>query len=118
MKEKTILIITGPTATGKTKIGIKLANLFDGEIISSDSMQIYKHLSIGTAKPDDEEKSQAKHHLIDVVEPSEEFSVQQFVEKADTITFIASGTFIATTKTTMDVSTSIKPSNLSITYRR
>lgn len=85
MKENTILIITGPTATGKTKLGIELANLFNGEIISSDSMQIYKDLTIGTAKPDKEELAQAKHHLIDIVNPNDEFSVQQFVEKADNV---------------------------------
>ena len=83
MKENTILIITGPTATGKTKLGIDCANMFNGEIISSDSMQIYKDLNIGTAKPTKEEVSQAKHHLIDVVEPDEEFSVQQFVSLAE-----------------------------------
>lgn len=83
MKENTILIITGPTATGKTKLGIDCASMFNGEIISSDSMQIYKHLNIGTAKPTKEETSQAKHHLIDVVEPDEEFSVQQFVSLAE-----------------------------------
>lgn len=83
MKDNKILIITGPTATGKTKLGIECANMFNGEIISSDSMQIYKHLNIGTAKPTKEEISQAKHHLIDVVEPDEEFSVQQFVKLAE-----------------------------------
>lgn len=83
MKDNTILIITGPTATGKTKLGIECAKMFNGEIISSDSMQIYKHLNIGTAKPTKEEISQAKHHLIDVVEPDEEFSVQQFVKLAE-----------------------------------
>lgn len=83
MKKNTILIITGPTATGKTKLAIECANLFNGEIISSDSMQIYKKLDIGTAKPDKEELSQAKHHMVDIVEPNEEFSVQEFVSLAD-----------------------------------
>lgn len=85
MKKNTILIITGPTASGKTKLGIDCANLFSGEIISADSMQIYKDLNIGTAKPDEKELSMAKHHLIDVVKPNEEFSVQQFVTNADKI---------------------------------
>ena len=85
MKKNTILIITGPTASGKTKLGIDCANLFNGEIISADSMQIYKDLNIGTAKPDEKELSMAKHHLIDVVKPNEEFSVQQFVTNADKI---------------------------------
>lgn len=83
MKKNTILIITGPTASGKTKLGIECARVFNGEIISADSMQIYKHLNIGTAKPDNIEISQAKHHLIDIVEPNEEFSVQQYVQLAD-----------------------------------
>lgn len=83
MKKNTILIITGPTATGKTKLAIECANLFNGEIISSDSMQIYKKLDIGTAKPNKEELSQAKHHMVDIVEPNEEFSVQEFVSLAD-----------------------------------
>ena len=85
MKKNTILIITGPTASGKTKLGIDCANLFNGEIVSADSMQIYKELNIGTAKPDKKELSMAKHHLIDVVKPNEEFSVQQFVSYADKI---------------------------------
>ncbi|MBQ3214303.1 MAG: tRNA (adenosine(37)-N6)-dimethylallyltransferase MiaA [Clostridia bacterium] len=85
MKKNTILIITGPTASGKTKLGIDCANLFNGEIISADSMQIYKDLNIGTAKPNIEELCMAKHHLIDLVEPNEEFSVQQFVTKADRV---------------------------------
>ena len=83
MKKNTILIITGPTATGKTKLAIECANLFNGEIISSDSMQIYKKLDIGTAKPDKEELLQAKHHMVDIVEPNKEFSVQEFVSLAD-----------------------------------
>ena len=85
MKKNTILIITGPTASGKTKLGIDCANMFNGEVISADSMQIYKYLDIGTAKPDKSELSMAKHHLINIVEPNEEFSVQQFVNQADII---------------------------------
>lgn len=85
MKENTILIITGPTATGKTKLAIECANKYNGEIISADSMQIYKDLNIGTAKADAEELSQAKHHLIDCVEPYDDFSVQQFVERAEDV---------------------------------
>lgn len=85
MKKNTILIITGPTATGKTKLAIECANKYNGEIISADSMQIYKELNIGTAKADKEELSQAKHHLIDCVEPNDDFSVQQFVERAEDV---------------------------------
>ena len=85
MKNNTILVITGPTATGKTELGIKCANLFNGEILSADSMQIYKYLDIGTAKPTADELKQAKHHMVDIVDPNEEFSVQQYVEKAEII---------------------------------
>lgn len=81
MKPK-ILIICGPTASGKTKLGIKCASLFNGEIISTDSMQIYKKLDIGTAKPTEVELSQAKHHLIDIIEPNAEFSVGEYSKLA------------------------------------
>lgn len=81
MKPK-ILIICGPTASGKTKLGIKCANLFNGEIISADSMQIYKKLDIGTAKPTADELSQAKHHLVDIIEPNAEFSVGEYSKLA------------------------------------
>ena len=79
---KKILIIAGPTASGKTEFAIKCAKEFNGEIISADSMQIYKKLNIGTAKPSKEETKQAIHHLIDFVDPSENFSVQQYVSYA------------------------------------
>ena len=81
MKE-TILIITGPTASGKTGLAIECAKRFNGEIISCDSMQIYRHLDIGTAKATSEEQKSVKHHLIDIVNPDEEFSVQQYVAQA------------------------------------
>lgn len=77
-----ILIITGPTASGKTDFAILCAKKFNGEIISADSMQIYRHLNIGTAKATTLEQSKVPHHLIDILEPNEEFSVQQFVEMA------------------------------------
>ena len=79
-----ILIIAGPTASGKTEFAIKCAQEFNGEIISADSMQIYKKLNIGTAKPSKEETKQAVHHLIDFVDPGENFSVQQYVSCAKT----------------------------------
>ena len=77
MKPK-ILVICGPTASGKTSLGIKCAKKFNGEIISADSMQIYKKLDIGTAKPTKEEVSQAQHHLIDIVNPDESFNVAEY----------------------------------------
>ena len=82
MKKQTILVISGPTASGKTGLAIECAKKFNGEIISCDSMQIYKFLDIGTAKATEEEQKQVKHHLIDVIEPNEEFSVQEYVKNA------------------------------------
>ena len=73
-----IFCIVGPTAVGKTALAIKLARELDGEIISCDSMQIYKGMDIGTAKPTKEEISSAPHHLIDIKEPSEEFSCADY----------------------------------------
>lgn len=73
-----IIIICGPTCTGKTALGIKLAKIIGGEIISADSMAIYQSLDIGTAKPTIEERSLVKHHLIDVVNPKSKFSVSEY----------------------------------------
>ena len=81
MKPK-ILVVAGPTASGKTKIGVELAKRLNGEIISADSMQIYKHMNIGTAKPTPEEMQNIPHHLIDFVELGENFSVVQYKEMA------------------------------------
>ncbi len=77
MKKK-LLIIAGPTAVGKTDIGIILAGRLDGEIISADSMQIYKNMNIGTAKPSPEERQGIVHHMIDIINPDEDFSVAEF----------------------------------------
>ncbi len=82
MKPK-IVVICGPTASGKTGLGIALANKINGEIISSDSMQIYKDMDIGTAKPTIEEQAQAKHHLIDFVSPDQRYSVADFKKDAE-----------------------------------
>ncbi|MCP3898301.1 MAG: tRNA (adenosine(37)-N6)-dimethylallyltransferase MiaA [Desulfobacteraceae bacterium] len=82
MKKK-ILVICGPTAIGKTGFAIKLANLFSGEIVGADSMQIYKKMDIGTAKPDIDEQKMAKHHLIDIVEPDENFDAGKYIQFAD-----------------------------------
>ena len=77
-----VIVICGPTASGKTGLGIKLANVINGEIISADSMQIYKDMDIGTAKPTKEEQAQAKHHLIDFVSPDKRYTVSDFKEDA------------------------------------
>ncbi|MBO4358906.1 MAG: tRNA (adenosine(37)-N6)-dimethylallyltransferase MiaA [Erysipelotrichaceae bacterium] len=79
---KKVLAIVGPTAVGKTQFGIRCADLFDGEIISGDSIQIYRGLDIGSAKPSKEELSQAVHHLIDIRDPKENYSVKQFQDLA------------------------------------
>ena len=79
-----LLIITGPTGIGKTEISLKLANKYKGEIISSDSMQIYKKLDIGTAKVD-LDKTDIPHHMVDILEAHENFSVADFKIKAKEI---------------------------------
>lgn len=80
--KKPLIILTGPTAVGKTNASIKLAKALDGEIISADSMQVYKHMDIGTAKIKPQEMEGVRHYLIDVLEPSEEFHVVKFQEMA------------------------------------
>ena len=77
-----IVVICGPTASGKTALGIQVAQQANGEIISSDSMQIYKDMDIGTAKPTPEERAQAVHHLVDFVSPDERYSVADFKKDA------------------------------------
>lgn len=79
---KNVIVILGPTASGKTALSVELAKEINGEIISADSMQIYKHMNIGTAKPDKIERGGIPHHLIDEAEPDEEFSVARFKELA------------------------------------
>ena len=73
-----VLAIVGPTAVGKTKISIRVASELDGEIISADARQIYRHMNIGTAKPSSEELRKIPHHMIDIVEPGEYFSAGKF----------------------------------------
>jgi tRNA dimethylallyltransferase len=80
-----IVIILGPTAVGKTDLALDVASVFDGEIISADSMQVYRHLDIGTSKPTREERARVPHHLIDIVDPDEEFSAALFNRKAEGI---------------------------------
>lgn len=83
MKKKIKLFaVVGPTASGKTDLSLRLAEILDGEIISCDSMQIYKDMNIGTAKPSIEERNGIPHHLFDVAEPEEEFSCASYKELA------------------------------------
>lgn len=80
--KRPLVIITGPTASGKTALSIELAKQIGGEIISADSMQVYRHMDIGSAKVTKEEMDGVPHHLIDVLDPSEEFNVVRFQEMA------------------------------------
>jgi len=77
-----IIIICGPTALGKTSTAINLAGTFNGEIIGADSMQIYRYMDIGTAKPTTDEQSRVAHHMIDLIDPDEHFDARQFAEMA------------------------------------
>lgn len=80
--KKQIIIIAGPTAVGKTEYAIETAKAIDGEIVSADSMQLYKYMDIGSAKPTPEELSQVKHYLVDEIDPREKFSVAQYQKLA------------------------------------
>ena len=80
-----LVIICSPTATGKTELAIELASIFGGEILSADSLQVYRYLDIGTAKPSIEQRNKIRHHMIDVVNPDEEFNAAIYTEQARTI---------------------------------
>ena len=80
-KEK-VIVVLGATATGKSSLALQLAKIFDTEIISADSMSVYKNFNVGTAKPIDSERAEIKHYLIDILEPNEKFSVAEFVRMA------------------------------------
>lgn len=82
MPSKKILVIVGPTASGKTRMAVELAKAHNGEVVSADSMQIYRRMDIGTAKPTAEEMDGVPHHMIDVADPEEDFSVARYVEMA------------------------------------
>ena len=82
MKE-TCWVLTGPTASGKTTLSLRLARTHDCEIVCMDSMQIYRGMDIGTAKPTADERAQAVHHMVDVADPTEDFSVARYQEMAE-----------------------------------
>ena len=106
-----VIIIAGPTASGKTDISIRLARVFDGEIISADSMQIYKHMDVGTAKIKREEMNGIKHHMIDIIEPDQNYSVAEFqnecrsiikdITSSNKLPFIVGGTYEKLQKTSI-----------------
>lgn len=77
-----LIAIVGPTSVGKSALAIRLAQIFDGEIVSADSRQVYHYMDIGTAKPSREERALVPHHLIDVVDPDEDFSLALYQEMA------------------------------------
>ena len=80
-----LIIISGPTGVGKSQLSIELAKMLDGEIISCDSMQIYRHMDIGTAKIKSDEMDGITHHMIDIIDPSESFSVKEYKIMAEEI---------------------------------
>src|SRR3954447_25898567 len=76
-------VVVGPTASGKTSLAIELCEKYDGEIVSADSVQVYRHFEVGTGKPSAEERARARHHLIDVIEPSEPMDAARFADLAE-----------------------------------
>ena len=83
MDDPRVICVVGPTATGKTKMGVALAKRFGGEVVSVDSMQIYRGMTVGTAAPTEEETEGVPHHMIAVADPRESWSVAKFTEQAD-----------------------------------
>jgi len=77
-----VVVVTGPTASGKTPLAIEIAQRFDGEIVNADSMQVYRYMDVGTAKPSLEQRAQAPHHLLDVVTPNVTYSAGRYAEEA------------------------------------
>lgn len=83
--KKPLLVITGPTATGKTDLAVQVALKLHGEIVSADSMLVYQGMNIGTAKPDIEARQGIPHHLIDIIAPGEAYNVAQYQQDAETV---------------------------------
>ena len=79
---RNIIVVAGPTAVGKTKYAIEVAKAFNGEVVSCDSMQLYKYMDIGSATPTPEERAQVKHYLVDEIDPREAFSVAEYQKLA------------------------------------
>ena len=80
-----LLAVVGPTASGKTALAVELSKQYNGEVVSADSMQIYKGLGVVTAKPTEDEMQGVAHHLIDCIEPEQEFSVADYVREASAV---------------------------------
>ena len=81
-KRASVLAVVGPTASGKSRLGMEIATRVGGEIIGADSRQIYRHMDIGTAKPTLDDREQVPHHLVDIIDPSDEYSVALYVRQA------------------------------------
>ncbi|MBR2742763.1 MAG: tRNA (adenosine(37)-N6)-dimethylallyltransferase MiaA [Clostridia bacterium] len=102
MKKIRVAVICGPTATGKTKLSVELCREFSGEVVSADSMQVYKMLDIGSAKPSEVERGGVPHHMMDIIEPQKSFNVSDYcraaarciedIEKRGRLPFIVGGT--------------------------
>lgn len=84
MNKQKVIVIVGPTASGKSKLSLELAKKINGEIVSADSMQIYKDMNIGTAKESNENMKKIKHYMIDIISPEERYSVSNFKKDAET----------------------------------
>ena len=83
MSEPRLLVVVGPTASGKTELAVRLCETLNGEIISADSVQVYRYFDCGTGKPSPEEKARAAHHLVDIVEPHETLDAAGWAERAE-----------------------------------
>lgn len=81
--ENSLLVVVGPTASGKTQLALDLAQRLQGEIVSADSVQVYRHFDIGSGKPSADERARATHHLVDIVEPNERMDAAAWVARAD-----------------------------------
>ena len=124
--KNTVIAVAGPTAVGKTKFAIEVARRFDGEVVSCDSMQLYKFMNIGSAKPDAEELAQVKHHLVDIIDPRAPFSVAEYQQLAKAaiadvmsrgkVPVISGGTGLYLNSLIYDMDFSSNPGDL--TYRK
>ena len=124
--KNTVIAVAGPTAVGKTKFAIEVARRFDGEVVSCDSMQLYKFMNIGSAKPDAEELAQVKHHLVDIIDPRVPFSVAEYQQLAKAaiadvmsrgkVPVISGGTGLYLNSLIYDMDFSSNPGDL--TYRK
>ena len=82
MRQANVLAVVGPTASGKSRLGMEIAQSVGGEIIGADSRQVYRHMDIGTAKPSMNNRQRVRHHLIDIIEPSDDYSVALYIRQA------------------------------------